>query len=71
MESTTVKSYERKARPRTSIPKDLPREDIIHDLPEDDKICPKDGAVLLAKYWDLKMISSEQRMFNKQLAGCY
>jgi len=46
VESTTVKSHERKARPRISIPKDLLREDIIHDLPEDDKICPKDGTVL-------------------------
>lgn len=45
-ETTTVKSHERKARPRVSIPDELPREEIIHDLPESEKICPKDGTEL-------------------------
>lgn len=44
--TTTVKSHERKARPRVSIPKELPREDIIHDIPDAEKICPNDGAAL-------------------------
>lgn len=45
-ETTTVKSHERKARPRVSIPKELPREEIVYDLPEADKVCPKDGTAL-------------------------
>ena len=45
-EATTVKSYQRSAKPRVSIPEDLPREEIIYDLPEADKICPHDGATL-------------------------
>lgn len=39
---TSIKSHERKSRPRVSIPDDLPCEDIIHDLPEEEKVCPKD-----------------------------
>ena len=45
-EKTLVKSHVRKARPRTSIPKDLPREDIVYDIPDAQKICPNDGAAL-------------------------
>jgi len=45
-ESTTVKSHQRKTRPRVSIPAELPREEIIHDLPDSEKVCPKDGTAL-------------------------
>ena len=45
-EVTTVKSHQRQARPRVSIPAELPREEIVYDLPESDKVCPKDGTVL-------------------------
>jgi len=44
--SVTVASHQRKARPRVSIPDDLPREEIIHDLPESEKTCPHDGEAL-------------------------
>lgn len=44
--STVVKAHTRQARPRISLPADLPREDIIHDLPEAEKVCPHDGTPL-------------------------
>ncbi len=44
--TTTVKSHERKLRPRVSIPAELPREEVIHDLPDSEKVCPKDGTTL-------------------------
>lgn len=50
--TTTVKSHERKARPRVSIPEHYPREEIVHDISETEKVCPKDGT-------DLKVIGSE------------
>ena len=45
-ETTTVKSHERKTRPRVSIPAELPREEVIHDLSDSEKVCPKDGTAL-------------------------
>lgn len=45
-ETTTVKSHERKTRPRVSIPAELPREEVIHDLSDSEKVCPKDGTTL-------------------------
>ena len=45
-ETTTVKSHERKTRPRISIPAELPREEVIHDLSDSEKVCPKDGTTL-------------------------
>ena len=51
-DTTTVKSHERRTKPRVSIPEALPREEILHDLPEEEKICPHDGA-------ELKVIGSE------------
>ncbi len=45
-DTTVVNSYERKRKPRVSIPEELPREDIIHDLSEEDKVCPRDGTEL-------------------------
>lgn len=46
--SVTVASHQRKAKPRVSIPDDLPRDVIVHDLPDDQKVCPHDGATLKA-----------------------
>ena len=37
-ETTTVKSHERKTRPRVSIPAELPREEVIHDLSDSEKV---------------------------------
>lgn len=51
-EVTSVKSHERKRKPRVSIPEGIPREDIIHDLPEEEKVCPNDGT-------ELKLIGSD------------
>ncbi|WP_185235349.1 IS66 family transposase [Teredinibacter franksiae] len=45
-DSTTVKSYTRKRKPRVTIPDNLPREDIIHDITETEKVCPHDGSTL-------------------------
>ncbi|WP_317928441.1 IS66 family transposase zinc-finger binding domain-containing protein [Halioxenophilus sp. WMMB6] len=45
-ETTTVKSHERKSRPRVGIPAEIPREEIIHDLTDSEKVCPKDGTAL-------------------------
>ena len=45
-ETITVKSHQRKSKPRVSIPEELPREDIIHDIPEEEKVCPHDGHTL-------------------------
>ena len=56
-ETVTVQSYQRKTKPRVSIPDDIPCEEIIYDLPEGQKICPHDGA-------ELKVIGSED---HKQL----
>ncbi len=50
--TTTVKSHERKARPRVSIPEHYPREEIVHDISETEKVCPKDGT-------ELKVIGSD------------
>lgn len=36
--ATTVKTHERKARPRISIPEHYPREEIVHNIFEADKI---------------------------------
>ena len=55
-DTTTVKSHERRTKPRVSIPEGLPREEIIHDLPEEEKICPHDGA-------ELKVIGSSYSSF--------
>ena len=56
-ETVTVQSYQRKTKPRVSIPDDIPCEEIIYDLPEGQKTCPHDGA-------ELKLIGSED---HKQL----
>lgn len=45
-ETTTIKSHQRKTRPRVSIPTELPREEIVHDIPEEEKVCAKDGTTL-------------------------
>ncbi|GAB2190489.1 hypothetical protein MAH1_20970 [Sessilibacter sp. MAH1] len=50
--TTTVKSHERKTRPRVSIPEHYPREEIVHDISETEKVCPKDGT-------ELKVIGSD------------
>jgi len=46
VETITVATHQRKARPRVSLPEHLPREEVIHDLPEAEKICPYDGSAL-------------------------
>ena len=51
-EVTTVKSHERKSRPRVSIPDYYPREDIVYDISNAEKVCPHDGS-------ELKVIGSE------------
>ena len=37
-ETITVKSHQRTAKPRVSIPNELPREEIIYDIPEEEKV---------------------------------
>lgn len=54
-DSVTVASHTRKAKPRVSIPADLPREEIVHDLADADKVCPNSACEGQA----LKIIGTE------------